>query len=80
MEVESATQCFSEANLLSRNSFISVFKGTVRDGSLVAIRSINISSCKNEEVVDFLNGVKLLSLMSRKNVGSIFKILQNVHT
>ncbi|CAH8315376.1 unnamed protein product [Eruca vesicaria subsp. sativa] len=66
-EVESATQCFSEANLLSRNSFTSVFKGVLRDGSLVAIRSINISSCKNEEV-EFMNGLKLLSSMSHENL------------
>ncbi|CAN6920990.1 hypothetical protein Bca52824_088563 [Brassica carinata] len=66
-EVESATQCFSEANLLSRNSFTSVYKGVLRDGSLVAIRSINISSCKNEEV-EFMNGLKLLSSMSHENL------------
>ncbi|ESQ55083.1 hypothetical protein EUTSA_v10024592mg [Eutrema salsugineum] len=66
-EVESATQCFSEANLLSRNSFTSVFKGILRDGSLVAIRSINISSCKNEEV-EFMNGLKLLSSLSHENL------------
>ncbi|KAJ4912910.1 Leucine-rich repeat protein kinase family protein [Raphanus sativus] len=66
-EVESATQCFSEANLLSRNSFTSVFKGVLRDGSLVAIRSINISSCKNEEA-EFMNGLKLLSSMSHENL------------
>ncbi|CAH2078230.1 unnamed protein product [Thlaspi arvense] len=66
-EVESATQCFSEANLLSRNSFTSVFKGILRDGSPVAIRSINISSCKNEEV-EFMNGLKLLSSLSHENL------------
>uniref|UniRef100_A0A1J3FGL6 Protein NSP-INTERACTING KINASE 2 n=1 Tax=Noccaea caerulescens TaxID=107243 RepID=A0A1J3FGL6_NOCCA len=66
-EVESATQCFSESNLLSRNSFTSVFKGILRDGSLVAIRSINISSCKNEEV-EFMNGLKLLSSLSHENL------------
>lgn len=66
-DIESATQCFSEANLLSRNSFTSVFKGVLRDGSPVAIRSINISSCKNEEV-EFMNGLKLLSSLSHENL------------
>ncbi|KFK28836.1 hypothetical protein AALP_AA7G055200 [Arabis alpina] len=66
-EVESATQCFSEANLLSRNSFTSVFKGNLRDGSPVAIRSINITSCKNEEV-EFMNGLRLLSSLSHENL------------
>ncbi|CAN8230966.1 unnamed protein product [Cochlearia groenlandica] len=66
-DIESATQCFSEANLLSRNSFTSVFKGVLRDGSLVAIRSINISSCKNEED-EFMTGLKLLSSLSHENL------------
>lgn len=66
-DIESATQCFSEANLMSRNSFTSVFKGVLRDGSHVAIRSINISSCKNEEV-EFMNGLKLLSSLSHENL------------
>ncbi|KAL1201677.1 Protein NSP-INTERACTING KINASE 2 [Cardamine amara subsp. amara] len=66
-DIESATQCFSEANLMSRNSFTSVFKGVLRDGSLVAIRSINISSCKNEEA-EFMNGLKLLSSLSHENL------------
>ncbi|XP_019087106.1 PREDICTED: somatic embryogenesis receptor kinase 4 isoform X2 [Camelina sativa] len=66
-DIESATQCFSEANLMSRNSFTSVFKGVLRDGSPVAIRSINISSCKNEEV-EFMNGLKLLSSLSHENL------------
>ncbi|KAF2313138.1 hypothetical protein GH714_009449 [Hevea brasiliensis] len=43
-EIESATRCFSEVNLLGKSSFFSVYQGILRDGSVVAVRSINITS------------------------------------
>ncbi|XP_010529507.1 PREDICTED: probable LRR receptor-like serine/threonine-protein kinase At5g45780 [Tarenaya hassleriana] len=66
-DIESATQCFSESNLMSRSSFSSVFKGNLRDGSLVAIKRINITSCKNEEA-EFLKGLNLLISLSHENL------------
>ncbi|KAF8027103.1 hypothetical protein BT93_E0123 [Corymbia citriodora subsp. variegata] len=66
-EVESATQYFSEANLLGRSNFSSVYKGVLRDGTLVAIRSINVTSCKSEEV-DFVNGLNLVTSLRHENL------------
>ncbi|XWS49046.1 hypothetical protein CRYUN_Cryun13aG0129800 [Craigia yunnanensis] len=66
-EVESATQCFSELNLLGRSNFSSVYKGILRDGSLVAIRSINVTSCKSEEA-EFVKGLNLLTSLRHENL------------
>ncbi|KAK6274889.1 hypothetical protein POUND7_004598 [Theobroma cacao] len=66
-EVESATQCFSEMNLLGRSNFSSVYKGILRDGSLVAIRSINVTSCKSEEA-EFVKGLYLLTSLRHENI------------
>ncbi|OWM88403.1 hypothetical protein CDL15_Pgr003815 [Punica granatum] len=66
-EVESATHYFSEANLLGRSNFSSVYKGVLRDGSQVAIRSINATSCKSEEA-DFVNGLNLLTSLRHENL------------
>ncbi|OMO97377.1 hypothetical protein CCACVL1_04587 [Corchorus capsularis] len=66
-EVESATQCFSEVNLLGKSKFSSVYKGILRDGSLVAIRSINVTSCKSEEA-EFVKGLYLLNSLKHENL------------
>ncbi|KAL5541058.1 hypothetical protein UlMin_042631 [Ulmus minor] len=66
-EVESATQYFSEANLLGKSKFSSVYKGVLRDGSLVAIRSISATSCKSEEA-EFLKGLTLLFSLRHENL------------
>ncbi|XVE57745.1 hypothetical protein DITRI_Ditri04bG0114400 [Diplodiscus trichospermus] len=66
-EVESATQCFSELNLLGRSNFSSVYKGILRDGSFVAIRSINVTSCKSEEA-EFVKGLNLLTSLRHENL------------
>ncbi|KAE8732280.1 putative transferase CAF17 [Hibiscus syriacus] len=66
-EVESATRCFSELNLLGKNNFSSVYKGVLRDGSLVAIRSINVTSCKYIEA-EFVKGLHLLTSLRHENL------------
>lgn len=66
-EIESATQYFSEVNLLGKSKFWSVYKGILRDGSLVAIRSISANSCKSEEA-DFLKGLNLLTSLRHENL------------
>ncbi|GKV38128.1 hypothetical protein SLEP1_g46073 [Rubroshorea leprosula] len=66
-EVESATNCFSEANLQGRSKFSSVHKGILRDGSLVAVRSINVISCKSEEA-EFVKGLNLLTSLRHENI------------
>ena len=69
-EVESATQYFSEANLLGRSSFSMVYKGVLKDGSSVAIRSVHMTSCKSDEA-EFLRGLNLLSSLRHENLVSL---------
>ena len=66
-EVESATQYFSEVNLLGKSNFASTYKGILRDGMVVVVKSINKTSCKTEEA-EFLKGLKLLTLLRHENL------------
>jgi serine/threonine protein kinase len=66
-EVESATQYLSEANLLCKSKFSAMYKGILRDGSLVAIRSINMTFCKTEEA-EFVKGLSLLTSLRHENI------------
>lgn len=66
-EIESATQYFSEKNLLGRNSYSAAYKGVLRDGSVVAIKTINKMSCKIEEL-EFQDGLKSLLKLRHANV------------
>ncbi|KAK4372008.1 hypothetical protein RND71_007392 [Anisodus tanguticus] len=66
-EVESATQYFAEANLLGKSNFTAVYKGTLRDGSFVAIKCISKTSCKSDET-EFLKGLKLLTSLKHENL------------
>ncbi|KNA13646.1 hypothetical protein SOVF_114770 [Spinacia oleracea] len=69
-EVESATQYFSEANLLGRGNFSTVYKGVLRDGSVVAIKSISVNSCQSEEA-EFVKGLNLLVSLRHENLVSL---------
>lgn len=66
-EVEFATRCFSEANLLGKTNFSAVYKGVLKDRSSVAIRSINVTSCKSEEA-EFVKGLYLLTSLRHENL------------
>ncbi|KAF5457726.1 hypothetical protein F2P56_021806 [Juglans regia] len=66
-EVESATQYFSEGNLLDKSNFSATYKGALRDGSVVAIKSISKTSCKSEEA-DFLKGLNILTSLRHDNL------------
>ena len=66
-EVESATQHFSEVNLLGKSNFSAIHKGILRDGSLVAIKGINKTSCKSEEA-EFLKGLNILTTLRHENL------------
>ncbi|KAG0518736.1 hypothetical protein BDA96_09G202700, partial [Sorghum bicolor] len=67
-EVECATQYFSDVNLLGKSGFAATYKGILRDGSVVAVKSLNKTSCKQEES-DFLRGLKMLTLLQHDNLG-----------
>ncbi|XP_077245129.1 proline-rich receptor-like protein kinase PERK9 [Tasmannia lanceolata] len=66
-EVESATQYFSAVNLLGKSNFSAVYRGILRDGSVVAVKSINNTSCKLEEV-EFLKGLQILTSLRHENL------------
>ncbi|CAK7347902.1 unnamed protein product [Dovyalis caffra] len=66
-EVERATQCFSEVNLLRKSNFSATYKGILRDGSVVAIKCITKTSCKSDEA-DFLKGLKILTSLKHENL------------
>ncbi|KAI3468874.1 hypothetical protein Pfo_025537 [Paulownia fortunei] len=66
-EVESATQHFSDVNLLGKSKFSAVYKGILKDGSVVAIKSINKTSCKTEED-EFMKGLSLLNSLKHENL------------
>ncbi|KAK9994250.1 hypothetical protein SO802_023953 [Lithocarpus litseifolius] len=66
-EVETATQYFSEVNLLGKSNFSATYKGILRDGSIVAIKSISKSSCKSEEP-EFLKGLNILTSLRHENL------------
>ena len=66
-EVESATQYFSELNLLGKNSFSATYRGVLRDGSVVAVKSISKTSCKSDEG-EFMKGLHMLTSLRSDNV------------
>ncbi|KAF9617812.1 hypothetical protein IFM89_038994 [Coptis chinensis] len=66
-EVESASQYFSDVNLLGKSNFSAIYKGILRDGSVVAIKSINKTSCKSEEA-EFLKGLNILTSLRHENL------------
>ncbi|KAL2334488.1 hypothetical protein Fmac_015701 [Flemingia macrophylla] len=66
-EVESATQYFSEMNLLGKSNFSATYKGVLRDGSVVAVKSISKTSCKSDEA-EFLKGLNILTSLRNENL------------
>ncbi|XVF09697.1 hypothetical protein REPUB_Repub07fG0117600 [Reevesia pubescens] len=66
-EVETATQYFSEVNLLGKSNFYATYKGILRDGSVVAIKSISKTSCKSDDS-EFLKGLNILASLKHENL------------
>lgn len=66
-EVETATQYFSELNLLGKSHYSATYKGILRDGSVVAVKCIGKTSCKSEES-EFLKGLNVLASLRHENL------------
>lgn len=66
-EVECATQYFSAGNLLGKSGFSAVYRGVLRDGSVVAVKRVSKSSCKVEED-QFLKGLNVLTSLRHENL------------
>lgn len=69
-EIESATQYFSELNLLGKSKFSAVYKGILKDGSVVAIKCVHVINCKSEEAL-FMNGLRLLTSLRHENLAKL---------
>nr|GMD75014.1 probable leucine-rich repeat receptor-like protein kinase At5g63930 [Ipomoea batatas] len=69
-EVDSATQHFSEANLLGKSNFSAVYRGILKDGSAVAIKSINVTACKSDED-EFMKGLNLIASLKHDNLAKL---------
>ncbi|CAL0302939.1 unnamed protein product [Lupinus luteus] len=66
-EVERATQCFSEVNLLAKGSFSAIYRGILRDGSIVIVKCIAKTRCKSDET-EFLKGLKIMTSLKHENI------------
>ncbi|GER26382.1 receptor-like protein kinase [Striga asiatica] len=66
-EVERATSHFSDVNLLGKSGFSAVYKGIMRDGSLVAVKCISRVSCNSDED-EFFKGLKVLTSLRHENL------------
>uniref|UniRef100_A0A0D9V280 Protein kinase domain-containing protein n=1 Tax=Leersia perrieri TaxID=77586 RepID=A0A0D9V280_9ORYZ len=67
-DVESATQYFSELNILGKNgNFAATYRGTLRDGTSVVVKRLGKTCCKQEEA-EFLKGLKLLTELQHENI------------
>ncbi|KNA17723.1 hypothetical protein SOVF_077400 [Spinacia oleracea] len=66
-EVECATQHFSPSNLLGKSGLSAVYRGVLRDGSVVAVKKISKGSCKSEEA-EFLKGLNVLTSLRHENL------------
>ncbi|CAL4949100.1 unnamed protein product [Urochloa decumbens] len=78
-EVESATRYFSELNLLlgrrggGRNKaaagggLAATYRGTLRDGTAVAVRRLGKTCCRQEEA-EFLRGLRMIAELRHDNV------------
>lgn len=69
-EVERATHCFSELNLLGKSSFSAVYRGILRDGSIVVIKRVSKTNCKSDEA-EFLKGLKILTSLKHDNLARL---------
>lgn len=69
-EVETATQYFSEVNLLGKSNFSATYKGILRDGSAVAIKRISKTSCKSDDA-EFLKGLNILASLKHENLARL---------
>ena len=53
--------------MLGKSNFSATYKGILRDGSVVAIKSISKTSCKSEEA-EFLKGLNILTSLTHENI------------
>ncbi|KAL3505239.1 hypothetical protein ACH5RR_035080 [Cinchona calisaya] len=65
-ELEEATDGFSDTNFLAEGGFGFVYRGTLRDGLVVAIKQLKFSGSQRD--ADFCREVRVLSCAQHRNV------------
>ncbi|GLJ07309.1 hypothetical protein SUGI_0064080 [Cryptomeria japonica] len=67
-EVEKATEIFSSNLILGSGGCGTVYKGTLLDGILVAIKKANSKEVDSKEIDDFINEIVILNQINHRNV------------
>lgn len=65
-EIKVATENFSRRNLIGQGGFGTVYKGTLPDGGVIAVK--RIKNCSPEGDADFLNEVEIINNIRHKNL------------
>lgn len=76
-ELFQATNGFNEANLLGKGSFGSVYKGTLTDGTLLAVKVLNLQNAQAEN--SFEVECKVLQNVRHRNLVRIITSCSNPH-
>ncbi|XP_058075541.1 protein STRUBBELIG-RECEPTOR FAMILY 8-like [Magnolia sinica] len=71
-DLQAATNCFADNNLLGEGSLGSVYRGTFPDGEIFAVKKINMMPLSLHEEVEFLELVRNMSLLRHPNISSLF--------
>uniref|UniRef100_A0A0D6QSL1 non-specific serine/threonine protein kinase n=1 Tax=Araucaria cunninghamii TaxID=56994 RepID=A0A0D6QSL1_ARACU len=65
-EIRAATANFSQRNLVGEGGFGTVYKGTLPDGQLIAVK--RIKNCSAEGDAEFLNEVQIINNIKHRNL------------
>ncbi|KAK3152568.1 hypothetical protein QOZ80_2BG0160810 [Eleusine coracana subsp. coracana] len=69
-EIESATQHFDPANKIGEGGFGPVYKGTLADGTTVAVKKLSSKSTQGNR--EFLNEIGIISALRHQNLVRLF--------
>ena len=67
-ELEKATKKFDESNIIGQGGFGTVYKGTLTDGRIVAIKKYYKMTGESQGYKDFINEVGILSQINHRHV------------
>ncbi|GLJ07308.1 hypothetical protein SUGI_0064070 [Cryptomeria japonica] len=67
-EVEKATQSFSPSLMLGSGGYATVYKGTLSDGFIVAVKKANSNQVDSKDIKDFINEIVILNQINHRNV------------
>ncbi|VAI11454.1 unnamed protein product [Triticum turgidum subsp. durum] len=65
-EIATATNNFSESNILGKGGFGNVYKGTLEDGREIAVKRLRVGSVQG--AVEFKNEIALISRLQHRNL------------